>query len=283
MAWGLPTAALDHRSRLARISAAGGLVLLMTYEVLRHPISRGDVVYQAALVGGPLVDGGPDHRPALDARPRTDKEQHHDRTRRTVRTAVRRPDGRRAHARHHPDAQRGAQHRDGAAPRPPRGARRRTSSSSTTAATTAPPRSSSGSRPRRRASIQLAAADRSGRARPRVPVRVPPRAGRRATTILVEMDADLSHDPGDLPALIDAVDARRRPRDRLPLRRRWHHRRVAQAPRGALPGRRLVRAAPPRLAGARHHVGVTARTAPSCCGRSTSSRSRRRATGSRSR
>lgn len=55
MAWALPTAALDHRSRLARISAAGGLVLLMVYEVIRNPISRGDVVYQAALIGGPLA------------------------------------------------------------------------------------------------------------------------------------------------------------------------------------------------------------------------------------
>ncbi len=55
MAWGLPTAALDHRSRLARISAAGGLVLLMVYEVIRNPIDGGDLVYQAALIGGPLA------------------------------------------------------------------------------------------------------------------------------------------------------------------------------------------------------------------------------------
>ena len=55
MAWALPTAALDHRSRLARISAAGGLVLLMVYEVIRNPISRGDLVYQAALIGGPVA------------------------------------------------------------------------------------------------------------------------------------------------------------------------------------------------------------------------------------
>ncbi len=54
MAWGLPTAALDHRSRLARISAAGGLVLLLTYDVLRHPFESGNVV-NVALVVGPLL------------------------------------------------------------------------------------------------------------------------------------------------------------------------------------------------------------------------------------
>jgi hypothetical protein len=55
VAWGLPTAALDHRSRIARISAAGGLVLLMAYEVIRHPISAGDLVDQAAPIAGPLA------------------------------------------------------------------------------------------------------------------------------------------------------------------------------------------------------------------------------------
>jgi dolichol-phosphate mannosyltransferase len=54
MAWGLPTAALDHRSRMAKISAAGGLVLLMTFEVLRHPIGEPDLVH-AALIVGPLA------------------------------------------------------------------------------------------------------------------------------------------------------------------------------------------------------------------------------------
>ena len=55
MAWGMPTAALDHRSRLARISAAGGLVLLLTYDILRHPIARGDALVAVALVVGPLL------------------------------------------------------------------------------------------------------------------------------------------------------------------------------------------------------------------------------------
>lgn len=55
MAWGMPTAALDHRSRVARVAAAGGLVLLLVYEVLRNPVGQGGVVYQAALIGGPLA------------------------------------------------------------------------------------------------------------------------------------------------------------------------------------------------------------------------------------
>jgi dolichol-phosphate mannosyltransferase len=55
MAWGLPTAALDHRSRLARISAAGGLVLLMVYEVLRHPFRNGDAIANVVLIVGPLA------------------------------------------------------------------------------------------------------------------------------------------------------------------------------------------------------------------------------------
>ncbi len=55
LAWGLPTAALDHRSRLSRIAAAGGLLLLMVYEVLRHPINPGDLIYEVALIGGPLA------------------------------------------------------------------------------------------------------------------------------------------------------------------------------------------------------------------------------------
>ena len=54
MAWGMPAAALDHRSRLARISAAGGLVLLLTYDVLRHPLPS-DQLARAALVYGPLL------------------------------------------------------------------------------------------------------------------------------------------------------------------------------------------------------------------------------------
>ena len=55
IAWGLPTAALDHRSRVARIAAVGGLVLLITFDVLRHPFEDGDLVFHTALVLGPLA------------------------------------------------------------------------------------------------------------------------------------------------------------------------------------------------------------------------------------
>jgi dolichol-phosphate mannosyltransferase len=55
MAWGLPAAALDHRSRLARICAGGGIVLLVTYEVLRHPFTDGALLFHTALVAGPLI------------------------------------------------------------------------------------------------------------------------------------------------------------------------------------------------------------------------------------
>jgi dolichol-phosphate mannosyltransferase len=55
--WGLPVAALDHRSRVSRIVAATGLVMVMTYEVLRHPIPGpiGSDLHPAAAVGGPLL------------------------------------------------------------------------------------------------------------------------------------------------------------------------------------------------------------------------------------
>ncbi|MFI5053057.1 MAG: glycosyltransferase, partial [Acidimicrobiia bacterium] len=56
-AWGLPTAALDHRGREARIVAATGAVLVVTYEILRHPFAGlfGDALHDAAIFGGPLV------------------------------------------------------------------------------------------------------------------------------------------------------------------------------------------------------------------------------------
>jgi dolichol-phosphate mannosyltransferase len=56
-AWGLPVAALDHRSRVSRIVAATGLVLLMTYEILRHPVAgaAGTALHTTAVVGGPLL------------------------------------------------------------------------------------------------------------------------------------------------------------------------------------------------------------------------------------
>lgn len=56
-AWALPTAALDHRSRVARIIAATGVVLVATYEILRHPFAGtiGTALHASATVGGPIA------------------------------------------------------------------------------------------------------------------------------------------------------------------------------------------------------------------------------------
>ena len=56
-AWGLPTAALDHRSRVARIIASTGVVLVITYEILRHPFTGtiGTALHATATVGGPIA------------------------------------------------------------------------------------------------------------------------------------------------------------------------------------------------------------------------------------
>jgi dolichol-phosphate mannosyltransferase len=53
--WGMPAAALDHRSAVARISAATGLVLLLTYEILRQPIAGSPGLVDVAVVAGPLA------------------------------------------------------------------------------------------------------------------------------------------------------------------------------------------------------------------------------------
>jgi dolichol-phosphate mannosyltransferase len=53
--WGMPAAALDHRSRIAHISAASGLALLLTYEILRHPFTDGALLFNAALFLGPMA------------------------------------------------------------------------------------------------------------------------------------------------------------------------------------------------------------------------------------
>jgi dolichol-phosphate mannosyltransferase len=56
-AWALPAAALDHRSRVARIVASTGIALVVTYEILRHPFAgaEGSALHTVASVGGPLV------------------------------------------------------------------------------------------------------------------------------------------------------------------------------------------------------------------------------------
>lgn len=57
VAWALPVAALDHRSRVSRIVAASGLVLITTYEVLRHPFGAwfDPTLHALAATGGPVL------------------------------------------------------------------------------------------------------------------------------------------------------------------------------------------------------------------------------------
>jgi dolichol-phosphate mannosyltransferase len=56
-AWAAPTAALDHRSRISRLAAASGVILVVIYEILRHPFDGwvGHCVSLVATVGGPLA------------------------------------------------------------------------------------------------------------------------------------------------------------------------------------------------------------------------------------
>jgi dolichol-phosphate mannosyltransferase len=55
--WALPTAALRHRDRVARIAALQGVVLVMAYEIVRQPIAGrlGAGLHQLAVIGGPLA------------------------------------------------------------------------------------------------------------------------------------------------------------------------------------------------------------------------------------
>jgi dolichol-phosphate mannosyltransferase len=56
-AWALPTAALEHETRLARLAATCGVTLVAVYEILRHPFGGwlGHWTMLAATVGGPLT------------------------------------------------------------------------------------------------------------------------------------------------------------------------------------------------------------------------------------
>ena len=143
--------------------------------------------------------------------------------------AVRRP---RPHRRHHPDVQRAARTSSASSVGFARPCPRRTSSWPTTTAPTAPARIAD----------TLAAADdqvqvmhraRQGGPRGGLPRRL--RLGARATgyDVVVEMDADGSHQPEQLPRLLDGA-ARRRPRARLPLRPGRLGGELAEVARGAL-------------------------------------------------
>ncbi len=66
----------------------------------------------------------------------------------------------------------------------------------------------------------------------------------RGYDVMIEMDADLSHDPAVLPDLVAAVESGRRPRHRLPLRAGRLDPRLEVAAPADLPGRRFLRRAP---------------------------------------
>ncbi len=99
---------------------------------------------------------------------------------------------------------------------------------------------------------------------------------------VLEMDADLSHDPADIARLLDAVRARRRPRARLALRPGRRDRRLgARAPRRSAAAGRGTRAASSGSACATSPAASSA-SARRRSRRSTSRRSARTATPSRS-
>jgi len=55
--WALPAAALRHREPFARVAAYQAVVLVAAYEVVRHPLPGwfGNVLYQIVSIGGPLL------------------------------------------------------------------------------------------------------------------------------------------------------------------------------------------------------------------------------------
>ncbi len=59
-AWSLPTAALDHTSRVSRIVAAQAVVLVAVYEIARHPFAGpvGHALRAGTLIVGPIVLAG---------------------------------------------------------------------------------------------------------------------------------------------------------------------------------------------------------------------------------
>ena len=70
--------------------------------------------------------------------------------------------------------------------------------------------------------------------------------------LVVQMDADFSHDPADLPRLL-AGASRRRPRARLPLRARWGRGGLGPASAGHQPGRLRLRTGDARRRRSRPH------------------------------
>jgi dolichol-phosphate mannosyltransferase len=56
-AWALPTAALHRHSRVARIAAVQAVVLVMAYEIVRQPVpgALGTFLHGLATIGGPII------------------------------------------------------------------------------------------------------------------------------------------------------------------------------------------------------------------------------------
>jgi predicted benzoate:H+ symporter BenE len=54
--WAIPSAALDHTSRVSRIAAAEGVLLVAAYKVFRHPFGGliGHTLTAVATIGAPL-------------------------------------------------------------------------------------------------------------------------------------------------------------------------------------------------------------------------------------
>jgi hypothetical protein len=55
--WAIPSASLDHTSRVSRIAAAEGVLLAAAYEVFRHPFGGllGHTLTAVATVGAPIA------------------------------------------------------------------------------------------------------------------------------------------------------------------------------------------------------------------------------------
>ena len=174
--------------------------------------------------------------------------------------------GRRPGPRGHPDLQRGRQPPPHRRPAAPRRCRRPTSWSPTTTARTAPARSPTAGRRRRATSTCCTGPASRAWARRTSPASAGPWP--TGYDAVVEMDADGSHAPEELPRLLDAL----RDADvvhRLPLGARRQGAQLAAAPAAALPRRQPLHPAAAAAAGARTPPAATGPTGGRCWTRST--------------
>ena len=90
VAWALPTAALQHRGRVARIAALQAVVLLTAYEIVRHPVPGpfGDALLTVVTIGGPIIFLGLLIALVLCARSRTPDGEDHEAQNREAEEAV---------------------------------------------------------------------------------------------------------------------------------------------------------------------------------------------------